>query len=578
MATVHAATGGIAQSVEEPGDNLLVLTGDRLHLFDAAGSYVADKTLFLTDQTAGNPYLPFGRQANAIVVGDLIDNGLTGSSGPFEEEVVVATQSGALLWLHANDLLTPGPNLGSAYYLANVGGANSQIQPRTNQCMSSTWAITQRAGDAGQLHLLDQRGGYWRVDGAGNVVMQDREEFAYGARGWDDLGNRDVNGNVIQPTAGQWPPARLTKTATLAGTLIQPNPWCPIDPLVVAYEKSGGPYYVHNNWRRFAAPLLSFQGFIVHQWGGCLLDDPANGREIWQWSAGLGSWGNLVQGVRFPQAGSATWPVTGLWASSAESTQSGTTADHLPYRDLRSSVTATPIMTHQAIQAFNLPNGSRAVVLGCPGGGVRIINLLPSDLGTPFQQLHSLGAPPIEIASGADLGYGGGAMAVQQAANGDLTIWFGTLYRPTARPAAYASPGQGALSDTEVATGELHRLTWSVGASAIAMNNSIALPPSSASRGGYGVAGLCVGNLITETTGPQIDELIVATLAGDVIVFSTATLQQVWRTHVPGASGLFNSIRIANLNSASGDALNELYVAGSFGVWRFTQSGEPVVP
>jgi hypothetical protein len=262
--------------------------------------------------------------------------------------------------------------------------------------------------------------------------------------------------------------------------------------------------------------------------------------------------------------------VNGLWASSEESTQLGAIADHLPYRDLRSSVTATPIMTHQAIRAFNLPDDSRAVVLGCPGGGVRILNLLPSDLATPSHQSHSLGALPIEIASGADLGYGGGAMAVQQAANGGLTIWFGTLYRPTARPAAYA--------DTEVATGELHRLTWSVGASAITLNNSIALAPSSGSRGGYGVAGLCVGNLIAETPGPQIDELIVATLAGDVIVFNTVTLQQVWRTHVPGAAGLFNSIRIANLNSATGDARNELYVAGSFGVWRFTQSGEPVIP
>jgi hypothetical protein len=45
----------------------------------------------------------------------------------------------------------------------------------------------------------------------------------------------------------------------------------------------------------------------------------------------------------------------------------------------------------------------------------------------------------------------------------------------------------------------------------------------------------------------------------------------IWSTHVPGAAGMFNSIRVANLD---GDAFNELYVAGSFGLWRFTQPGE----
>ncbi len=54
---------------------------------------------------------------------------------------------------------------------------------------------------------------------------------------------------------------------------------------------------------------------------------------------------------------------------------------------------------------------------------------------------------------------------------------------------------------------------------------------------------------------------------------NAASLTELWRTNVPGAAGSFNSIRIANLNAPS-DTLNELYVAGSFGIWRFTQPGE----
>lgn len=68
-----------------------------------------------------------------------------------------------------------------------------------------------------------------------------------------------------------------------------------------------------------------------------------------------------------------------------------------------------------------------------------------------------------------------------------------------------------------------------------------------------------------------------ATLAGDIIVMNADTLTEIWRTHVPGGVGYFNSIKVANLNAGSGphqDQVPELYVAGSLGIWRFTQSGE----
>ncbi len=44
------------------------------------------------------------------------------------------------------------------------------------------------------------------------------------------------------------------------------------------------------------------------------------------------------------------------------------------------------------------------------------------------------------------------------------------------------------------------------------------------------------------------------------------TLATVWRTHLPGAIGFYNSIVVDDLD---GDGRPELYVAGSLGLWRF---------
>ena len=44
-------------------------------------------------------------------------------------------------------------------------------------------------------------------------------------------------------------------------------------------------------------------------------------------------------------------------------------------------------------------------------------------------------------------------------------------------------------------------------------------------------------------------------------------MSELWRTHVPGAIGLYNSMLAEDLDGVNG---KELYVAGSWGLWRFT--------
>ncbi|HEX5053082.1 MAG TPA: hypothetical protein VFZ65_15010 [Planctomycetota bacterium] len=48
-------------------------------------------------------------------------------------------------------------------------------------------------------------------------------------------------------------------------------------------------------------------------------------------------------------------------------------------------------------------------------------------------------------------------------------------------------------------------------------------------------------------------------------------MTEIWRTHVLGAIGMYNGISVEDLDH---DGLAELYVAGSWGLWRFTQIGE----
>jgi len=215
-------------------------------------------------------------------------------------------------------------------------------------------------------------------------------------------------------------------------------------------------------------------------------------------------------------------------------------------------------MTQQAIRA-HVVQGSPVLVLGCPGGRVRVVQ--PGAMAEQSNQFaHGLGSL---ATPSADLGFGGAALATKQMPNDTIRIWFGTMYGPTPHPAQYVTGGE--LQPGELATGEVHTMTWT--SSGLVPGATKKLSPIG-NRGGYAVAGLAVADLLPEPPGQQVDELIVCTLAGDVIVLNADTLVELWRAHVPGAVGAYNSILVAD---ADGDDTQELYVCGSLGIWRFQQ-------
>ncbi|MCA8950361.1 MAG: hypothetical protein KDE27_12720 [Planctomycetes bacterium] len=601
----EAGAGGVDLAVcQESGSNpvgnhLLILVADNMMLFDQFGTQLGRKQL---SQTAQGFY-PFGYQTSSMAVGELVAN----SGDDYQQEVVVATHSGALMWLHVQDVVGTSSTVlpatdvagayGSGYWLdltANgVAAAATQTQPRTNATLSSTWAMARVPG-TDELAVVDQHGGYFRVDYNGNATMRERDRTVSGSRGLDYLGigapdllTLDPNGfpsqyfgsaNAATPVAG------LSQLSSLAYTF----PWTAIEPILVKFEQTMK--YVACNWIDWSYPVLPklgialLDGFVVHRLGGSLVTTATSSgsqiRETWFWSSRPVDWGNLVEAIRIDTdttISPADHDVTGVWASTLVPNTAAScapaTGDQTPHLDLRDYSTLVPASTHQGVQAVQLATGSqeRVVILGCPGGRVRVLeNATMRDVTNPTVD-HVLGS----LSKSDDFGYGS-SLAVRHEVSGSselVRIWTGSLYGPTPRPASYDS-ATGALADGEVAAGAIHMMTWTPGSGLSASLQTIKLTPSVANpRGGYAIVGMKVVDLLPDVGAP-LDELVVCTLAGDVIVYtigSSGKLSERWRTFVSGAAGFYGSILAEDLN---GDGYKELYLGGSLGLWRFIQPTE----
>ncbi len=135
---------------------------------------------------------------------------------------------------------------------------------------------------------------------------------------------------------------------------------------------------------------------------------------------------------------------------------------------------------------------------------------------------------------------------------------------------ANTGPGQltGAIAwyrwvGTSVTTGTMSR----IGLLRLAPDTANAI----GGRGGFGVCGLAIGNVISGSPG---DELVATTLEGDVFVFTIPGSGMLGAQHLlhrswaRGALGVNSAMAILD---ADGDSRNELYVAGSLGIWKWKQ-------
>ncbi|MCR9248723.1 MAG: hypothetical protein NXI31_27150 [bacterium] len=548
-----------AESLDEPiGDHLLVLLSDNLLLLDQFGNLVGHKALWQTDHPTSS-YYPFGSNAISIAVGELVEN----TTGVYQQEIVVATASGRLMWLHVEDIAAAGTRLPSRYDpVLAATSPTSAIQPRCNQALPATWSIARHPGDD-RLHLLDQNGAYWTVDHSGSVELVEREYLASESKGWGYVGAAaNVSLAESLTASGYAAPIQTSAMFFAAAT----RPWVPRLDSGLAFFEQLPPKtpYLRDNWVQGARLFGVFGGMFPFRQPGALLPGPA-GIEIWSWGrneySGARDWGNHVAGLHLAVGGS----FDGMWSSTGipTTTESGPTiGDRTPHHDFRTFVTHNPAMNYGAVEAVRLTTGQTAVVLGCPGGRVRILQPGAMRTGSAPHELGTVDSTPF------DLGFGGGALTVRlDTSGGDkMHIWFGTLQHPAARPQHYDSPA-GSLADSELVVGAISKLTWAPNFG-FALQETVTLAPSTAApRGGYGVAGLLLADLLEDPQHPG-DELVATTMSGDVIVFAADTMEEIWRTHVEGSVGFYDSMVVADLD---GDELNELYIAGSQGVWRFEE-------
>ena len=543
---------GAPSGAADVGDHMLVLTTHTLRLISPFGGLLGKIDI---TATASGAYYPFTNQPLSLAVGELVAGA---SVNGYSEQVVIATQTGHLVWMHVGDLATPGvTHLSNAFTpaLTVATGTNTEVQPHTNQALSAAWAIAKHPGD-NRLHVCDQNGGYWKVGPTGVIEMFDANRNATGVKGWQVLGT-PLNG--FAPSFSN-SVARVDTNQRGFGSVKAwfGKPWCPDKSNLLPFERTP-PHYVHDNWLDGYSPLATFHDMFLFREGGSLVPTPA-GFEAWYWSKNWdienlaeGPWGNLVQGVSLGSTGI----VNGIWYSTGiPQTMNGSRGDLAPYHDLRNLLPEAPAMNCQAAIVVSMDEGATVVFLGCPGGRIRAIEPGAWHTGTSPHGLGTLRSTP-------DLGFGGAGLAVVPTSGTTATVWFGTLYDPVARSSSYANP-TGTLADNELAVGAVHKVTYTVGQGFGAVQ-SVRLHPGAGSPGAYGVVGLLVADLLPNAG----DELVVATLSGDLIICSAGTMAEIWRTRLHGAIGFSNSMVVDDLDN---DNKKELYVAGSFGLVRFEQS------
>jgi hypothetical protein len=561
------------------GDHCLVLTNGEIKLFDQFRGFVGKKVLQVTSQP-GIGY-PFGRGAHRMAVGELVP----ASSANYTEEVVIATNTG-LMWMHVQEIAAAGTLLPAAGTQAgayqsgfwiekNIGLATplpeTRVQARTNQCMQATWSLGLRPGagspNDGQIHVLDQRGAYWRIDGGGNVQLWEESPFAVGSRGWTFVG--PMTGDPALDTI-------LDVVAFGSATGLTTSPYCALNSLDVALELAPsalGIPYVQNNWSQRSISDRGLCNFVLHPLGGDVTPlAGGSGFEIWNWAADAGSsaatprrdpFANLLLGYRFSSSGVAE----GRWASTSRPNTSGDTK--CPHHALRNYYGIITSLTQQSVAAVEMQQGV-VVVLGCPGGRVRVV--APGVMQVSVQTEHVIGNTG--LIPSPDFGSGGTAIAVRKEATvgGDrLRIWFSPSNSHDARPAGYGS--NGSLSGAEVGSSLVYEMTWTVAGFSVPSVVADLHPTTTNLRGASAPMGMLLADLISKPNLPQYvgDELIVATASGDVIIYNispgSGVVAERWRSTVPGGAGCYRGLLVADVDGGE----PELYVAASSGLWRFKQ-------
>ena len=541
------------------GDHLLVLESDKLILFNEFAQSVGSVAL---SQIAGGNSTTMAMSVSGVAVGDLTPGG----SGRYSEEVVIATSSGRLLWMHVADITNGALPI---EYALNTGRGSAD-QYRTNRTLPCAWAMAMKPGENDKIHFLDHGGAHWTVNengmrelvSASLLASRDKQQW-----GWMGTSGGAILGAPVQVGFSSIPGSTNT-------SLVTSTPFMPKNGRLAHFETT-------NNWEQEPTnpfeiqKLLLLDGFGVMPLGGAVAHDPASGTLLYRWLTGSfnhGGWPNMIDGYGLSSAGT----LQRYWASSDDETGGGGNTNYL---DFRSSDNFVPYMNLQSVRPLLVSGETYAthgpwLVVTTPGGRVRIVSCYEWMKNTAPVNPNRNGIG-FESATSRDLGHGIAALDVHESAT-HWDIYVGTFATHHCR-GNYATVGgisPEILTSPEVTRGAVHSFRLdkqpaNETSEALMETGKIDLMPnfSTGERGGLGVVGLLRGDVVLSNPG---DELVVTTVTGDLIVYGLngplGSSPPLYRTWLPGSLGCYNSIILADLD---GVGANELYVAGSTGLHRF---------
>jgi hypothetical protein len=506
------------------GEHIVILHGNTLSIFNEYGSPIAWKDL--------TTYLPCAG-ATAIAIGEL--RSISTTSGPYTDEVVVATAGGHCTWFHLNEVATASTSLAAVAQLA-VG---QHGQPRTNTSLSCTWGIA--TSSAPILDLLDQGGMHWQLSGGGGCTLGGFSPAAFGTRAWSRV---PVVATSAAPSTGiaNLPLFGLTVPSAFApgGQNIFQLQLPPTQPQAV-WSLSGcvlSSLGTHYAWRDTGDALVEGATSYLARFATNLL--------------GYADVLDLLT-INTPSA-----TIVGRWSSIDIPPPGSTGTANIGFSSVRSSFSGSAYVDAQALRIFRaqnngVPSGPIRLAIGCPGGRVRVFD--PSS--TPSQPFGQT------LDSSLDMGTGGIALAVRP--NGLFTDLFFANFTGHAARGTYLT---GTLDDTSLITGSLTWHRYDEATKTLSVIQTLQLQPSATDpRGAFGTVGIAIGDLLPGGG----DELVVTSLAGDMLVFAlnaaSIVPQPAFRTSVPGGLGLYNSMKIVDIDPSAPGA--ELYVSGSRGIRKW---------